>query len=450
LSTRQISRSSDSTPGRRDILRLGLGAVAATWISGCVDFGNGVQIAVVWSDRELERFREVIQRYEAESGRSVEVIGATDNLDAFIRGRLRAGHPPDVAVFPQPGLVVDYAREGLIDAIPDEVSARFDPFWTDLVTVDGRVYGAWLKAAHKSLLWYRKPTPAPATWDDLATQVEQMAGDDGPAPLAIGAADGWVLTDWLENVLIARAPELYDELARGGACWGAPEVDRAFRDLAEVWRVPDAFPGGGERALLTQFEESVIQVMATGEAALLVLGDFALPVADDFRPAGTEDQQGVAGFPFPAGEGSVLTGPAADRPVLVGGDVAVVLKGSRAGHELVDWLTDGPDPFRSWMQAGGYLSPNATVCRSPGGDPCEDSYPPESLYIANNFHHSVGQLHFDLSDQLPGAFAAPGGSWRILQEFFADVTASSPDFDQAVERAIRRLQDAAGRGQCAT
>jgi alpha-glucoside transport system substrate-binding protein len=443
---------------RRDLLR-GVGALTATCLAGCVDLRERIQVAVVWSDRELERFREVVKRYERESGRAVEVIGAGDNLNAFVRARHRAGHPPDVTVLPQPGFVADYAREDWIDPVSDEVANRFEPFWTDLVTIDGRVWGAWLKAAHKSLLWHRDPLPVseggephavPRSWDDLVALVERMAHERGPAPLAIGAADGWVLTDWLENLLIARAPDLYDNLARGEACWGAAEVRSAFRDLALVWGVPHAFPGGGRRALLTQFEESVIQVVAAGEAAMLIQGDFALPVADDFRPAGTEDEYGVVGFPFPAGDVPTEP-PAVDTPLLVGGDVAVVAKGSAAGHELVDWLTASPTPFLSWMRAGGYLSP-AEVCDAAGdaagAEVCAENYPSRSRFVIEDFYRSSDRLRFDLSDRLPGAFGAPGGSWGILQDFFADVTASTPDLDDAIDTAVRRLDEAAGGTRC--
>lgn len=421
---------------RRELLRLGLGATAAAVLGACTEFGGkDVQVVGVWSDRELELFRTVVHGYEQASGQSVEVIGGNDNLDAFIRGRLEAGHPPDLAILPYPGLAVDYAREGIVDPVRAQVAARFDGFWTDLVTVDGQVYGAWMKAAHKSLLWHQPDIVAPETWEDLAGLVEELAAaDDGPAPLAIGAADGWVLTDWLENLLVARAPDLYDELARGEACWGASPVRQAFDDLATVWSIPGAFPGGGERALLTQFDESVIQVAATGDAAMSIVGDFALPVAAGFRPPHQLGQQ-IAGVPFPAG-----TASGDDTPLLVGGDVAVVLNGSAAGHELMDWLTDGPQPFEPWMQAGGYLSPISPI------DPA--SYAPEMAFVAEDFHRDPDRLRFDLSDRLPGAFGAPGGSWRILQEFFGDVTARDPDLDEAVDRVIARFDRAAGDAGC--
>jgi Bacterial extracellular solute-binding protein len=443
---------------RRELLRLGLGASAAAFLGGCTEFGGkDIQVVAVWSDRELELFREVVNTYERVSGQSVEVIGGNDNLDAFIRGRLEAGHPPDLAVLPYPGLAVDYARAGLIDPIRDEVAERFDPFWTDLVTVDGQVYGAWLKAAHKSLLWYHPSVPVPEpdaggqpawTWEDLASLVERLAQEGDPAPLAIGAADGWVLTDWLENLLIARAPDHYDDLARGEACWGAEPVRLAFGDLARLWSIPGAFPGGGERALLTQFDESVIQVAATGDAAMSIVSDFALPVGDDFRPSG-EPRQRLVGVPLPA---DTVAGrpPGSDTPLLVGGDVAVVLNGSRAGHELVTWLTAGSEPFRPWMLAGGYLSPNRTACDDSGPDGCAANYAAGMAFVADDFHRSADRLRFDLSDRLPGAFGAPGGSWRILQDFFHDVTAPDPDVEGAIERAIVRLDRAAGDARCST
>ena len=169
-----------------------------------------------------------------------------------------------------------------------------------------------------------------------------------------------MLTDWLENLLAALDddPEsnLHEDLAAGQPRWGAAVVREAFGELARVWSVPGAFPGGGRRALLTQFDASVIQV-TDREAVMTCEGDFVADVAGRFPPEG--DPEGLVTFGFPA---------VGDRqPVVVGGDAAVVLHDSPAGHELVEWLTR-PESFRPWLQDGGFLSPNGQVTA--------DDYPP--------------------------------------------------------------------------
>ena len=59
----------------------------------------------------------------------------------------------------------------------------------------------------------------------------------------------------------------------------------ALDRLAELWSIDGAFPGGGRRALLTQYEESVIQVVHSRRAVMVFEGDFTVDVVGRFRAA---------------------------------------------------------------------------------------------------------------------------------------------------------------------
>jgi ABC-type glycerol-3-phosphate transport system substrate-binding protein len=385
----------------------------------------------VWSSGELAQFRRVLRAYPG----SVQVISVGDDIDAFLRARHRAGTSPDVAMLSRPGLVTDYARRGWLSPLDDGLAEPFPAPWHDLLRSNGRLYGAWVKAAYKSLFWYLPSMvdQVPQTWDDLVRLVRALSdagGASGPAPLAIGAADGWPLTDWFENVLAASAPPMfYDALARAQASWEDAEVRDALERLAEVWSIPHAFPGGARRALLTQFQESVIQVIS-GRAAMVSGADYFEAVVADFQRPGGESPK-TFGFPSIGGV----------HPLVVGGDAAVVLHGSRGGEELVSWLT-GPQVFAPWIDAGGYLSPNRHV-------PAE-RYPGQLQRDFVKARQDAKGLRFDLSDQLLGAFSGADGVgiWRILQDFFEAVTTPGTNAASAAASTMRQLaraaRDAAG------
>jgi ABC-type glycerol-3-phosphate transport system substrate-binding protein len=231
-----------------------------------------------------------------------------------------------------------------------------------------------------------------------------------------------VLTDWFENVLAAVDPLVYEQLARDRASWNHRRVGEVLDLLAELWSIPGAFPGGGRRALLTQFEESVMQVV-TRRAVMVFEADFVAGAATKFlQPDGEQ----LAWFRFPAVAGTA--------PLVLGGDAAVVLRSAGAG--LVEWLTR-PEAFASWAASGGYLSP---LPDTPGS-----AYPDSrTRQFAEDLEDGADELRFDLSDRLPGAFTGADGVgiWRILQDFFAAVTTPGSSPAAAIVRTTAELEEA--------
>ncbi|TDC77900.1 extracellular solute-binding protein [Micromonospora sp. KC606] len=412
--------------GRRTLLRAAA-AATATAATACSGGERSVQVAVVWSGAELGRFREVVAGY----GAPVRVVSAGNDIDAFLRARHLAGTSPDVAILPRSGLVVEYAQRGWLSELSPAASYAVPPGMADLLAADRRRYGVWVKAAHKSLFWYFRsmlPEP-PATWDHLVAITRRLGARAragiAPAPLAVGAADGWVLTDWFENVLAdVTAPGYYEALARGEADWQSRPVRTALDRLAELWSIDGAFPGGPRRALLTQYEESVIQVVHHRRATMVFEGDFVDDVSTRFR----RGPERPSTFRFPGAR-------VADRPLILGGDAAVAFAGSTRGVELVRWLSDGA-AFQPWLRAGGYLSPNVTVPLESYRDPVRRSLAAEL--------RTAESVRFDLSDRLPGPFTGSDGVgiWRIMQDFFADVT-DGVAAAEAVRRATGQLAAAA-------
>jgi ABC-type glycerol-3-phosphate transport system substrate-binding protein len=428
---------------RRTVLRgLGLAGLAAAAGCGAGDDRPPVRVAVVWSGDELRQFR----RAAAGSGLRVSAVSLGDNAETLLRGGLAPALAPDVAILPQPTLIGTGA--GLVDLRDVLTPPDVGEPWATLARDTGGVpRGVWYKATHKSLVWYRQDVfdrygvTAPATWADWTGLCAELAGR-GVTPLALGAGDGWVVTDWFENVLLARAPGPRSGLldpATAARGWPDPadqeQVGAALRDLAEIWR-PEWLPGGTERALQLQFGDSVLDVMARGRAAMVAGADFTYPVATRFAPA---DQVGCFLLPRPPRR--------AAAPVLVGGDLAVLFTGARpGGADFVRWLAT-PAAAAGWARSGGFVSLDRDVV----------DYPRVYGTILADLR-SAKPLQYDLSDRLPpgglgGGDGRRGLSW-VLQEFLRALPRGRPDGpptpavaagrEAAVAAALARLA-AAGR-----
>ena len=416
---------------RRDALKA---LALPVLLTGCGTRRRGtVRVAVVWSGWELTAFGRVLDGFTRTYDWNVSVLPIGDDINALLGAQVARSAAPDVALLPRPGLVEEY-RDRIVPLGP-ELTAPFPEPWRRLATTsDGAVRGIWFKTAHKSMVWYRQDVFArrrlvePADWAGWQ-QVNDALARAGESPLALGAADGWVLSDWFENVLLGLDPDGYHRLAATGRGWRAGAVSEALRLIGEMWAAPGAFPGGVDRALLTQFEESVVDVCNRGRAAMVVQGDFTYPVIGRYAAPRVR----MSWFPFPAP-------PGGRRPVVAGGDIAVLLRGDRAGgRDLMTWLASA-EAAEIWAQEGGFISVHEGVDRG--------VYPPiytEAL-LGEVRDGMDGRIAFDLSDQLTGRLGGGDGRglWRVLQDFLAEVAAGPGAVEAAAGRAVDTLAEYAG------
>ncbi|HEV7655118.1 MAG TPA: ABC transporter substrate-binding protein, partial [Mycobacteriales bacterium] len=381
---------------------------------------------------ELARFRQELRHFTAERRWGVSVVSLGDDVATLLAGRVARGVAPDVAMLPRPGLVAEDLT-GLA-TVPDLTPPGVSTLWRALASPGGTTRGVWYKTAHKSLVWYRpdvlarmgmrEPPSDWASWRDLRERCVRA----GIAPLSIGAADGYVLTDWFENVLWGLDRVTYEALAGGTDSWDRSSVVRALELLAEVWSPPGTLPGGPARALVTQFEDSVLDVAVRGRAAMLVGADFVLPVVTRLAPQAPP----LDWFHVPAPPGGV-------RPLIVAGDLAVLLaEAGPGGRELVDWLAL-PRAAVDWAAYGGFVSLRPEVTRYP------PQYRPELLDEVRL--GGPDEFGFDLSDRLRGGLSGGDGRglWRLLQRFLAEL-GHGGDPEQTVEETVAALVAAAAPG----
>ena len=376
--------------------------------------GQEVEVAGVWSGDEQEAFEAVLSQFAQDTGASVTYTSSGDDLPTVLQTRVDGQAPPDVAILPQPGLIAQFAKAGaakpLAASVVAEVDAHYARIWKTLGTVDATPYAIFFKAANKSTVWYNDALFAeaavepPTTVEEFDT-VAATLSDNGIPPMSVGGADGWVLTDWFENIYLRTAgPDMYDKLSRHEVPWTDPSVRDALTVLRDML-TEQTVAGGATGALQTDFPTSVSQVFADPpKAAMVYEGDFVAGVIS----ASTDAEPGVEAkvFPFPS---------VGDRSgVVTGGDAAVAFADDEATTELMKYLAS-PEAAAVWAERGGFLSANKDVP--------VDSYPDElTREIADQIVEAGEDVRFDMSDLAPAAFGATkgAGSWKHLQDFLAD------------------------------
>ncbi len=413
-------------------------------------------MAGVWDGREAENFAKVLARFETKSGVEVTFAHATHNIASTLNSRLQQGCPPDVALLPQPSLLADLARRRRIKPIEDVagelVRRNYSRSWYQLGRARGELYGVWFKAANKSSIWYRPDAfkkagvKPPRTWTELKRVAARLSAS-GVAPFSVAGADGWTLTDWFENVYLRTAgPQNYVKLSKGQLPWTDLTVKRALRRLSEIFGRPDWLAGEPAK---TDFEDSVRQVFADPpRAAMVYEGDFVASAIANIDKAKVGDGDAES-FDFPAITDSkpALQGQpkAPARPVVAGGDIAVLFTDNKAAKQLIRFLAT-PEAAEPWARSGGFVSPNSNVDPRAYKDTTSQR---AAAALANN------PVVFDLSDQQPPAFGAIEGQGmrEILRRYLNNPSTSPADVDAVAQRleeagtAAARCERATG-GQC--
>jgi alpha-glucoside transport system substrate-binding protein len=376
--------------------------------------GTKIEIAAKWTGEEQKNFQKVLNAFQEKTGAKVTYASTGEDTGAYLGPRIQGGNPPDVAVLPQPGLVQQYADQKALKPLSSEVQAQIDqnytPYWKSLGSANGQVYGVLVKAAAKSMIWYRAPAfddagaqPA-ATWDDLVGKTAQSLADSGTAPFALCAASGWTLTDLFENVYLSTAgPDNYDKLSKHEIPWTDPSVATALEKIGQIFGKKEFMLGGSSGALQTDFPTCVTQVYGQKKAAMVIEADFVGVTAVE---SGAKVGEDAKIMPFPkAGD---------TAPVVLGGDTAVALKDSKGAMALLEYLASA-EGGSVWAKSPGYLSPNRNV--SP------DNYPdPLTKQLGQTIISAGESVRYDMSDLSPSAFGGTDGKgeWKDLQDFLRD------------------------------
>ena len=384
------------------LLMVSLLLLALVAPAGAQKIGGTVRVLAVWGGSERESFLAMVKPFEDQTGIKVEYEGTRD-LNAVLTTRLQAGNPPDVAGLPGPGQMAEFARQGKLVPLRDvlEVNALAQDYaasWINLGSTDGRLYGIFIKAALKGLIWYnpkafaRAGHTVPLTWDGLLAVTDRIART-GATPWCIGlesgAASGWPATDWIEDILLrSSGPAVYDRWVRHEIPWTHPAVRNAWETFGKIATNPRYVLGGRQGVLSINFGESPFPMFSSPPRCYLhhqatFIQDFIQKQFPNLKPV--ED---FNFFEFPP------INPNVAKAVVAAGDLFGMFRDTPQARALMRWLVT-PEAQAIWVQRGGSLSPNRRVSL--------DAYPDELSRGAAGILTSAEVVRFDGSDLMPEA-----------------------------------------------
>jgi alpha-glucoside transport system substrate-binding protein len=394
-------------------------ATAALALMAGAAHAEKVTVFGPWLGPDQENVEAVLAGFAKASGHEVSYVGS-DSFEQQIRIDAEAGSAPNIAIFPQPGLAKDMARDGFLTPLPDgtadwvKENYAAGQSWVDLGTYPGpdgadSLYGFFYKVDVKSLVWYVPENfedagyEVPKTMEELKALTEQMVAD-GETPWCIGlgsgGATGWPATDWVEDIMLCNnPPEVYDGWVSNEIPFNDPRVVQAIEDFGWFARDDAKVSGGAGTVASTDFRDSPKGLFAAPPQCYMHHQASFIP---SFFPEGTLVGEDADFFYFPAYADKDL-----GQPVLGAGTLWAITDDSQGARDLIAYL-ETPEAHEIWMALDGFLTPLKTVDTSVFSDP--------TLKKMNDILLEATTFRFDASDLMPGAVGA-GSFWTGMIDY---------------------------------
>lgn len=373
--------------------------------------GTTVTIFGAFVDTDARRFVSAVAPFIAATGIDIVYEGSGD-FEALVRVRVEGGDAPDIGAFPQPGLFADLSESvvPVSDTVAEIMNTNYDSGWVELSTVDGVLKAIVYRANVKSLVWYN-PTQfaaagyeVPTSWDELIA-LSDLIVEDGDTPWCIGiessGATGWVITDWLEDVLLRTAPpETYDAWVTNSIPFDDPAIVNALNTVGEIVLNPDYVAGGTTAILTTPFGDSPGGLFTDPPSCYMHRQASFIP---GFFPEGVSIAEDGDAWAF------YLPGidPEFGNPLLTAGDLYAAFSDRPEVNAVMEYLA-GPLSQELWAAQGGFVAPNVTASLEVYPTPLDRLYA-ELLVTAD-------VARFDASDLMPGAIGA-GEFWSAMVQW---------------------------------
>lgn len=399
--------------------------------SGTASSGPGkseVEVMYGFGQSQEVAFQKDLNTFAAANGFKVKFTRAA-SWDTEIRARVAGGTPPDVGLFPQPGVMCDLATQSKVlpydQATVDTVGQTLVPGFVGAGTCqDGKVYGLPAAVSVKSLLFYSQPAfkaagyTVPKTLDEMLALTDKIRSD-GKVPWCIaaesGQATGWPITDWIEDLVLREAgPDNYDKWVKGELKFNSPEIKPAFEYFQKIAFTNGNVLGGAKAIASINFQTGGNGLFKNPAGCYLFKQATFIAAPGGFPDsvvANLDTEVGVA--PFPPKE-------AGNNPVLSGGDLTSAFNNDANTIKLRNFIASKDNGIEAGK--AGFFSPHKTFDVS--------LYPNKTLQtIAKDVLYASSAARFDGSDLMPAKVGA-GTFWT---EPIKWVTGQA-DLDEALDK----------------
>lgn len=382
--------------------------------------GTTVTIFGAYTEQaEHDSFVEGLALLEEETGIDIQYEGSSD-FEVLIAARVESGDAPDIAGFPQPGLMCRFADAAVdLNTVFDaeHLQAQYNQSWIDMGYCGDKLAGIWNRAIVKSLVWYSPAAfeaagyEVPTTWEELMALTDQIVADGGTpwyAPMESGNATGWVGTDWIEDIMLRTTSlENYDAWTVPASAderlpFSSPEVRNAWEIMGSILLNPDYVYGGVTSTLSDRFFDTGVPLL-NGEAYLAKQGSYMPGWLLEEYPDLTIGPEGDLNyFYLPAID------EAYGNPVLTGGDIYSMYNDRPEVRRVMEWLTTA-ESLRPAIEAGTFMAAHQDVNL--------DWYNEANRGIAEILLNA-DSVRFDGSDLMPGAVGT-GTFWSGIVDYIA-------------------------------
>ncbi len=305
------------------------------------------QVVVSWwhittQEEQKVVWQQLADEYMAANPNVMIEITVLENeaFKAKLTTVMQSGNPPDIFQSWGGGVMIEYAKAGLLQDITPYLDAdggawrnTFSPGALAVYSYNGKNYGVPWDMGMVGF-WYNKALFAqagieapPKTWSEFLDVVKKLKAA-GITPIALGAGDKWpAMFYWAYLAVRIGGKDAYlNAYNRQGSFADAPfvEAGKKLQELIALEPFQEGFLGAtyGDQAT----------VMGNGKAAMELMGQWAPAVQNANSPDGKGIGENLGWFPFPMVEGG-----AGDPGDAFGGGNGFAI-GRDAEPEVIDFV----------------------------------------------------------------------------------------------------------------